>query len=474
MNLAKFELKGGFSAGIFASYHVYPFNPEFIIYDPAYVATKDRNGKTNSYLGYMLDLVKAHEGVPVFVTEFGLPSSFGVAHINKSAWDHGGYTESAQASATIELYDAIVDSGAAGAVIFEWIDEWFKRTWMTNPTMLPKDRGPMWYDVLSPEESFGIKSYFPVPGQSVRIDGDLSDWPKDAFTVHATGGKTGAGKLIARLRLHSDPAFLYIAIEASGFDLPPTADKDAPVLLIGLSTVDGNTGSTRWPDGLTRGGKEVEVTADHGMESVIVLDPGAVTWRLLTEKSYDPTPRLNGGGKTGGVPTPNDDGAFRLARWMINNDAQYIAAGSKLDVERYYCVPGELQAGDSATLTTAHFMSRARESGGSGDPGGQALEIRIPWHALWVTDPSSRQVLYDDAKTDTFDARTTKGIRAMALLATRNGKSLQALDGGTPTANVPVYAWPTWDLPSSAGERAKPLFDKLKARWADALPERKL
>ena len=45
------------------------------------------------------------------------------------------------------------------------------------------------------------------------------------------------------------------------------------------------------------GGKPVEVAANHGLESVVVLDPGAGTYRLLTEASYDPTVRLNGGAK---------------------------------------------------------------------------------------------------------------------------------------------------------------------------------
>ena len=467
VNLAKFDRKPGFSAGLFASYHVYPFNPEFIIYDPQYVATKDRNGQLNSYQGYLLDLVKAHADVPVFVTEFGVPSSIGVAHMNDHGWHHGGYTEAQQAKANIAQYHAIVDAGAAGAVVFEWLDEWFKRTWMTNPTMLPKDRGPLWFDVLSPEESFGIKSFYPVPGRSIAVDGDLSDWPASAVVVWQGKSATNTGAFVRRLRVTSDPAFLFIALELNGMGDPLSTDKNSVTgpILIGLSTVDGDTGARRWPFGLydSSPNKPIELAADHGLESVIVLDPAKGDFRVLTQASYDPTPRLNGEGSAGGLPISELSGEFQIARWLINNDAQYIAAGSKVDVQRRYFEPGKLTVGDTKTLTTAHIMS----SDG-------VIELRIPWQALWVTDPSSRQVLFDDTKTADFDTRTTAGVRVMACATTWTGEVLRRGTASTPMQDVPLYAWPTWDMPSAAGERQKPLYDALRSEWADALPEPKL
>ncbi len=458
-NLAKFELKG-FSAGVYASYHVYPFNPEFIIYDPEYVKAKDRYGNTNSYLGYMQDLVKSHAGVPVFVTEYGVPSSFGVAHKNVNGWHHGGYTEAQQADANVKVYHALVDSGAAGAIIFEWMDEWFKRTWMTNPTMQPQSRGRLWFDVVSPEESFGIVSYYPVPGQSVRIDGDAADWSSKAFVAAQSPSSP-----IRKVRVSHDPAFLFIHIETSGLgDLLSSKQ----VVMIGLDTVDGTTGDRKWPRNAKSGGSPMLNAADRGMESVVVLDPAVGELRMLTQKSYDPTPKLNGLAKVGGRPKSATDGEFAIAKWIINNSAQYIAAGGLITPPTLYYEPGKLVQGDSKTLTTAHINSTTN-----------SLELRIPWHALWVTDPSSRQVLFDTDESWNFEHRTTEGIAVMVGVFDKKGDDLQLIarapagTGGFGT-EAKRYTWKTWDTLGSEGERKKPLFEALQKAFEDRLPEKKL
>ncbi|MDF2723018.1 MAG: hypothetical protein K0Q59_2693, partial [Paenibacillus sp.] len=63
-----------FHAGYFASYHVYPYYPDFMNYEPRYTEYVDRRGQKNNYAGYLHDMKQAHP-MPMLVAEFGVPAS---------------------------------------------------------------------------------------------------------------------------------------------------------------------------------------------------------------------------------------------------------------------------------------------------------------------------------------------------------------------------------------------------------------
>jgi endo-1,4-beta-mannosidase len=70
-----------FSSGSFASYHIYPYYPDFLNYEKSYLNYTDSNGQKNNYAGYLNELRSAHQ-IPVFVAEFGVPASRGLTHKN--------------------------------------------------------------------------------------------------------------------------------------------------------------------------------------------------------------------------------------------------------------------------------------------------------------------------------------------------------------------------------------------------------
>ena len=41
-------------------------------------------------------------------------------------------------------------------IIFEWMDEWAKKTWTTEPYMIPYDRHILWHNTIDPEQNYGI------------------------------------------------------------------------------------------------------------------------------------------------------------------------------------------------------------------------------------------------------------------------------------------------------------------------------
>jgi hypothetical protein len=460
VDMGRFQTMAPYTAGLFVSYHVYPFNPEFIIYDPAYVATIDAGGQVNSYLGYLLDLKSHHIGMPLFVTEFGVPSSMGVAHINENAYNHGGYSENEQAAATVDMYNAIVESGAAGAVVFEFLDEWFKRSWMTNPTTIPLDRGRFWWDPINPEESFGLVSFYPIPGKSITVDGNAADWAgkgKSLATQAATplspiGDGNDEGRTITGLQVTSDPAFLYLQISVNG----GSPDADGTVWQIGFSTVANETGDRQFPD------SGVTVPASMGLESVLIIEPSDGVYELRVDNLYNPTDRLNGLSQDGGWPVANNDGEFVLARYIVNNDDQYIQQGGPVIPERKWYYPGVLRRGnsDQDTLTTIQLA-----------PG--IVEVRIPWHILWIADPSSHQVLADNTSTWEWETEQTPGIRIGVLSGIRNGAGVKVVDAcpradfaGTSFSSLPQYTWSGWDETSSE-ERIKPVYHSLTQAFGE-------
>jgi hypothetical protein len=109
-------------AGWFASYHAYPYYPDFMLLDPSYLQARSSEGSSN-YFGYLKDLVRHHRNMPVVISEYGVPSSRGLAHLQPQEWHHGGHDEAAMARIDARLTREIRESGAAGGVLFAWIDE---------------------------------------------------------------------------------------------------------------------------------------------------------------------------------------------------------------------------------------------------------------------------------------------------------------------------------------------------------------
>lgn len=87
------------------------------------------------------EFIQEHTKYPALVAgEFGLPTGMGNAHTNPDGLHHGGLTEEQQGEGIVRMMKTIKAEGYAGGLIFEWMDEWAKKTWMTEPFMIPYDR----------------------------------------------------------------------------------------------------------------------------------------------------------------------------------------------------------------------------------------------------------------------------------------------------------------------------------------------
>ena len=140
-------------AGTFASYHAYPYYPDFQRYE--------FRGRPDPYAAYLSSLKRHHGTMPVLVTEFGVPSSIGSAHNSPLGRSQGDHSEREAMRIDAELLRVIHDQGLGGGFLFGWADEWFKFTWNTIEHQDP-DRRQLWHDPYTNEQNFGLIAMDPA------------------------------------------------------------------------------------------------------------------------------------------------------------------------------------------------------------------------------------------------------------------------------------------------------------------------
>jgi len=430
-------------AGLFASYHAYPYFPDFMILDPGYLQARDAEGP-DSYAGYLRDLVRHHAGRPVLIAEFGVPSSRGLAHRQPQASTTAGHDESAQARIDARLYRAIRETGCAGGVLFSWMDEWFKHNWLFQDLEVPRERKPLWVNALDPEEHFGILAADPARA-GIVLDGKTDDWKGIAPYFARRDGP------IRALFVTADEGFLYLLLETA-----PRAQGDAAAgtgwlgggwtYWIGIDTYDRARGARTLPG-------VPGFLATSGLEFAVRLsaDP-----QILVDAPYD-------------IGGHRNEGPYATAPSGARGDA-FTTMRVEIRMERL---------GRDGRLFAAERNDQSPLRGGTTDPASPradsiadysadrdagVTELRIPWGLLNVTDPSSRRVVHQpDVHGPPIDTTVTDGF-VFCAAAAREGdpKSSDARPrAGEP---APVYAWPTWETPKYR-LRLKPAYESMKKEF---------
>jgi hypothetical protein len=478
------------AGGLFATYHAYPYYPDFMQLDPGYAGARGVRGPSR-YLGYLRDLKTHHADLPIVIGEFGVPSSRGQSHYHPQGWHHGGLSERDQAEIDALLMRDIREAGMAGGVVFALLDEWFKRNWLVAEFEVPADRKPFWLNVLDPEQHYGILAARPgAAGWKVTIDGRGEDWAGIAPLLARAGagperplgdGHDGA-RTLRGLRVASDEAYLYLRLDVDDLDADDDGrpEWDRAAYLVGIDTHDERLGDHRLP---LRDAPRSPV----GLEFCAILD-GPGTSRLLVDTPYDiHTHRYRRPYRS----VENDDGRYIPIR--VETNRRRICRDGKVHQAREHNRSPLLHG--SIDPRDADHDSRADWRAGRD---GTFIEMRIAWGLLNVTDPSSRRVLHDDpGNLKAIGTRVTPGFRfvvasyrpegpagghpplrgrlADRLPATdwardRAGDGSRAAAGAAPAfgdaADPPVYAWPTWDQPTWRIEK-KEVWTRLRDTFAD-------
>jgi hypothetical protein len=459
LDAVKMHATAAFSAGVFASYHAYPYYPEFLVVDPGYSKARSDEGPSN-YFGYLRELVAHHGDMPVVISEYGVPSSRGIAHFQPQGWNHGGLSEKEQAVADARLTRDIYASGAAGAGLFALIDEWFKKNWVVIEFEYPPDRKRLWLNSLDAEENYGVIAMRAGRRESaIVIDGDTADWRGRPVLYGATVAPSNlpAALQLKSLRVAQDEAYLYLRLDVGRIDWTHAHYQ------IGIDTYRRDLGDTRLPNtgSLVPIGLEFVVDLTGPSSSQVLVDHPYNLYRpVLIPGSKPPATQyvVNAPFRT----VANDSGKWDSLvvvtnRRRIGKDGRIFPAISYNRNRLLYSRQSESSLADWFADTTRGV-----------------IEVRLPWAMLQVVDPSSRSVLFGNPVTRKVAAAVTDGFRFVVesydpSKPLSGGDNLPRGAGATRFAEAPTWTWPTWESPQWHPD-VKPLLGAMKQAFG-SIPE---
>jgi tetratricopeptide (TPR) repeat protein len=360
VDATKIKATSSFLAGHFASYHAYPYYPDFMNLSSEYVAHPVSN-----YQGYLEALKKYHGDQAVLISEFGVPSSRGMAHFNPSGFHHGGHSETEQATRDTELFKQIEKSGMAGGVVFAWLDEWFKHNWLYIDLELPAQRNPFWHSVMDAEQNYGIigtERFGPYLGS------EASAWTKSSLV---------AASETLELRALADPQYLHIFLTG--------LTKDDLELFIDTHPAAGN----EFKIDLAK--NEGRLWINSGYQLFKEFASGE-PWALYLQ-DFKATPQGNTWVNWMTEPNRRRIGRDQNVYPRQTNDIGLLRPGS--------------ESPDSLNPLVDYFFQE------------DTVHLRLPWTLLGFTDPSQKYI-YDGSQESLI-----RGVEDIGLSLTLPNTTLQ-------------------------------------------------
>lgn len=408
-----------YTAGFFASYHVYPYYPDLMSYDPAYTSGE----APNPYRAYLSEL-NAYHSMPVLVAEFGIPTSRGKTHVNAiTGFDQGNIEETAQGQMLVSMMSDIRSVGCMGGLIFSWQDEWFKRTWNTTDQE-EAERRPYWFSVESPEKTFGLLSFDPGETATVRIDGKTDDWSREN-EILASKGLT--------LSVKSDEAYLYCMVDLGD----RTFGQEA--INIAVDTIP-EQGNLFYQQASFARGVDFLIHLPNETDSVLLVDP----YYDVFQYQYSVQNKLED-------PIENQDvknsGTF-VPLYAAMNRALTLPGSNKV-------IPFSKFPAGVLTCGISDPANAAYNSLSDFYYGDHVVELRIPWLLFNVRDPGTKNIIADWHKTGSVTGQRIEDVR----FAVFSDQSAGEVPFGT-------YTWSEWDLPTYH-ERLKSSYPIVQAFFAE-------
>lgn len=426
-----------FISGQFASYHVYPYYPDYYGFmDIMDIEVPDKSafvedGVYNSYRAYLAAL-NEHHTMPVVIAEYGVPSSRGCAQRDRNTGrSQGGMSEQEQGEALITCYQDIMAAGCSGSLVFTWQDEWFKRTWNTMAyTDLTKT--PFWSDYQTNEQYFGILSFDPGEERSVcYVDGDVEEWTEQDVVMRD-------GDL--SLSCKYDEKYLYFYIHQEGYQ------AGEEVLYLPVDTTPKSGSHTM---------RGTEGAFERAADFVLILD-GKENSRILVQKRYE---------------------ALRaIYSHLVYLEDAYLNEPER-DTDEFVEIRLILQTPEDphgelsiSKHDSADTIDTGKLTHGNGNPdsaefnslsdfyiNGNDIEIRLPWSLLNFLNPSE-MIIHDDY----YEHYGIEGLKIREIYA-------GAGHMGKAGKEIPMEAISLkgWGRTPTSHERLKRSYYILRDYWAE-------
>lgn len=428
VDVEKLQTTEAFISGTFASYHIYPYYPDYLSHEEDKTAYVDESGKINTYRAY-LKKINDHHTIPVIISEFGVPSSRGMAqrdiHTNRN---QGKMSEEDQAQALVACYEDIKAAGCAGSIVFTWQDEWFKRTWNTMHAV-DLQKTPYWSDYQTNEQYFGLLSFDPGKVQSIcYVDGDLSEWTEKDKVVQ---------KEDLALSVKYDEKFIYLLAYKKGL-----SETDKLYIPIDTTPKSGSTYD-----------EKSGVKFDRPADFILEIN-GRENSRVWVQERYEVL-RAMFYGETHGInayeePPVKDSSVFKPIYMILQN----------IDLLSDERKEGEQQAEvyETGLLTYGHANPYKEGYNSLADFcfSEDYVEIKLPWQLLNFSNPSE-MMIHDDY----YEHYGVEEIRIKEMY----------LGIGTKYEAEPIAMEPlklkAWHSSITYHERLKPAYFAMQKLWRE-------
>ena len=430
--------KEAFQAGQFASYHVYPYYPDYLTYldDWSSLGLEKTDyglgdGAHNTYRAY-LKMLTNHHTMPVVISEFGVSTGRGMAQRDQNTGrNQGNMSEQEQGQALIDCYSDIQAAGCAGCCIFSWQDEWFKRTWNTMYAVDLK-RTPYWSDYQTNEQYFGLLSFDPGEEESVcYVDGDVSEWNEEDVVAEAPG---------MTLSMKYDEKFVYFLVHKDGLNF------GGETLYLPIDTTQ-KTGSSYC--------ENKGLLFDRAADFLLVID-GEKNSKLMVQERYEAL-RSTYSQNVDDFDTyvkenqPEADSPLFVDIDMILQTATPLLYGDNTATAETY-ETGNLTYGNAnpespAFNSLADFICQ-----------GDDIEIKLPWQLLNFADPSKMEI-HDDYYDDNY------GVAYLNIERLYVGIGDSKAEGRIHLAPLELEGW---ENQVTYHERLKSSYYMMKDLWSGA------
>lgn len=433
--------------GQFASYHVYPYYPDYLQYEEDWTAFGigpqssyyTDEGELNTYRAY-LEMLTGHHSMPVVISEFGVSTGRGMAQIDANTGRNQGHmSEKDQGRAIRECYEDIMAAGCAGSCIFTWQDEWFKRTWNTMYAVDLK-RTPYWSDYQTNEQYFGLLSFDPGKTESVcYVDGDISEWTAEDVVSRNED---------MSLSVKYDEKFIYFLAEKEGLAF----GEESIYIPIDTTPKSGSTYSA-----------EHKLGFDRPVDFLITIS-GETDSRVQVQERYESL-RANYAESVYGFDT------YINGNWPDADSPSFVNIDMvlKLDTESQNDLEkgGRAQVFETGLLRYGNANPSSRNFDSLADfiCSGDFVEIKIPWQMLNFADPS-RMEIHDDYYDDNYGVAYIN-IRQMYVGITSEWANSEE---GPAASRVKLDAVPLkgWGNRVTYHERLKSSYYAVQELWTKA------
>ena len=393
---------------LFATYHAYPYFPDFVSQDPGYQSYSDDIGP-NSYYGYLIDLRNYYGQIPLIIAEFGVPSSWGNAHNSFSGMHHGDHSEIEQGEMNIRLMRNVLNAGCGGGFMFSWMDEWFKATWIVQyyeaygftslGSFIPTRQ--LWHNIVSPEQNFGL----------IAFDQD-EDFSSHTFSFE--GGDHDEVTVTATC----DNRSLKLTVNTG--DPIPVGDS----IIIAIDTYRSDLGESYLTGGFTAGNRaEFMLRGIRGRDSSTLFITEAYDMKGLTPRFNFTDPDVQ---KFKSVVS--DGGQWKRVEWINNGYTEEETA------------PGIIRTGYGSFPDPAYGQGMSWND--------NIIKIELPWTLLHFYDPTRMSVIDGASSWD-------GGYHWLIEESESDGIALTLIINDDVISTSTRFSWADWLVVPDTHEREK-------------------